>query len=278
MKKNKTLPPIKHNKSIENLLKNNLNRYITLMVNSYNYWLLAKINKFKNGEIKNINGVLKTEFNKLDKRWGENLDKFAYKLVNKLNNSINQYVDNKLLNFNKDYRLKTKSQLVKNSLYASMNEQLSLIKSVPLELKNKYEVIFYNAVSNFDLEAITNQLKELKIITNKRIKTIARDQVSKAIESYTEARIQQLGFDYYVWATSKDERVSTGRGGHKYLDGRIYKYDNPTAIIDSKGNIGHPARRVNCRCVSLALILKENEGLKKIKDNKHGDYYVIINK
>ena len=91
-------------------------------------------------------------------------------------------------------------------------------------------------------------------------------------------RSKQLGFEYYEWSTSNDERVSTGKGGHKQLNGRIYRYDTPTAIIDSYGNKGHCADRVNCRCVPIPIMLQPNQTTKLIKDSQNGDYYKIIEK
>ena len=104
---------------------------------------------------------------------------------------------------------------------------------------------------------------------------IARDQTQKAVSDFTQARSSQLGFTHYKWVTSHDERVSQE---HKHLDGRIYAYDNPTAIIDSYGNLGNPSQRPLCRCVCVSVILEHNQELKLIKDGKYGDYYVIKEK
>lgn len=81
-----------------------------------------------------------------------------------------------------------------------------------------------------------------------------------------------------MWVTANDERVSTGKGGHKQLNGRIYRYDTPTAIIDSYGNKGHCSERVNCRCTQVSVILEPSQEFKKIKDSLNGDYYIITNK
>ena len=92
------------------------------------------------------------------------------------------------------------------------------------------------------------------------------------VSDFTQARSRQLGFTHYKWVTSRDERVSEE---HKHLDGRIYAYDNPTALIDKHKNIGHPSQRVNCRCHAVSVILDANQELKLVKDANHGDYYVI---
>ena len=98
------------------------------------------------------------------------------------------------------------------------------------------------------------------------------------MSNYTQARAQQLGFDYYQWVTSQDERVSIGMGGHKYLNGRIYKYSEPTAKIDAYSNCGHPGQRINCRCTQVSIIPAPNQEFKKVKDAVSGDYYILVEK
>ena len=150
-----------------------------------------------------------------------------------------------------------------------------MIKTIPQEIKNRFESAFLNDVNNFDQEAIKKQVLTITGISERRADTIARDQVSKALDGYATARSQTLGYEFYIWITSRDERVSKGKGGHRQLDQRIYKYDTPTAVIDSYGNIGSPSQRVNCRCRRRPLLLKEGQELELVKDNYSGDYYII---
>ena len=128
-----------------------------------------------------------------------------------------------------------------------------------------------NNVNNFDREQIYRLAKTYQGISNRRAKTIARDQTQKAVSSFTQARAEQLGFEYYEWVTAGDERVSKE---HYHLNGRVYRYDTPTAKIDSYGNVGHPSQRVNCRCIAVSVIM-DNKKAHKVKDAKYGDYYVI---
>ena len=112
----------------------------------------------------------------------------------------------------------------------------------------------------------------------RRAKFIARDQTAKGIQSYNQARAESLGFEFYQWVTSKDERVSTGKGGHIHLDGRIYKYNEPTAIIDSYNTRGHTGQRPNCRCEAIAVLPNPNQEFKRVRDGNAGDYYILVDK
>ncbi len=268
------LKPIKNNIGIERQLEKQLREFSKQVNKSLFYRLNAVVNK----GVGNVSTQLKFKFNELSDFWEKKATEYAFKLTNKLNKQVENYVDNNLKKQNESFFIKGKSKELKEIENAILNRQISLIKSIPAEAIERYKNVFYNAVGNFDREAIKKQALTISGISNRRAKTIARDQVAKAINEYQMGRSKQLGFEYYEWSTSNDERVSTGKGGHKQLNGRIYRYDTPTAIIDSYGNKGHCSDRVNCRCVPIPVMLQANQDVKLIRDSQNGDYYKIIEK
>lgn len=157
-----------------------------------------------------------------------------------------------------------------------LDSNLNLIKSITSDIIESYRTTLLQAVGGFDRGSIVRILTTHTRVNQRRAELIARDQTAKALEAYSRSRAMDLGFQYYVWKTVRDERVSTGAGGHEYLDTRIYSYENPTAIIDSYGTKGHPGQRVNCRCSSQSIYLKRDQKVRLIKDKKRGDYYEII--
>lgn len=157
-----------------------------------------------------------------------------------------------------------------------LDEYLSLIKTIPQDVIQASRVSLINAIGGFDRASVVEQLQRIATVSERRIELIARDQTAKANEAYNRARAVEANFTHYTWKTAQDTRVSTGDGGHKQLNYRIYSYETPTAIIDSYGTKGHPAQRPNCRCHSDALYLRKNQKLKLVKDSKHGDYFEII--
>ena len=175
---------------------------------------------------------------------------------------VKNYVDSNFKAQDKAFHFKTLSRLSQNALNAIYNRNSALIESIPQEIINRYRNAFLNSVNNFDREQMLKLARQYQGISNRRAKMIARDQTQKAVSDFTQARSRQLGFTHYKWVTSHDERVSEQ---HKHLDGRIYAYDNPTAIIDSYGNVGNPSQRVNCRCVCVSVILEHNQERKVIK-------------
>lgn len=274
--KPKTLKPIRHNVRIEQKFSKKLREFNKLVNKSCSYWLLSKVRKFDNNDISNISKALEIEFNRLLQFWNDKALDFSKAISNSLNKEIVRYVDS--IYNQQGFKLTTIPRNVKQSINANILQNIALIKTIPRDVIEKYQTALYNNINSFDLQAIEKQIKTIYGVSNRRAKIIARDQVGKALENYSSARSQSLGFEYYVWNTSRDERVSTGKGGHRQLDGRIYRYDTPTAIIDSYGNKGHTGERVSCRCINTPLILDINQELKKVSDNVNGDYYIITNK
>lgn len=270
-----TLRTPRENKALEQDYSSRLKKLTTDISKSFYYWTIATVNKNEN---KNIAKQLAFNFNDLIKRWDKKTNEFAKKEALRTVGQVQTFVNSNLKSQNPEFALKRSSKSIDNSLNAVYQRNYNLIKTIPQDIKERFESVFLNNVNNFDMEAIKKQVLTIDGIGKRRAETIARDQVHKAIGEYHSAREQALGFEYYEWQTSKDERVSSGKGGHRILEGRIYRYDTPSAVIDSYGNVGDPAQRVNCRCRRRAVILKPNQDVKLVKDSLHGDYYVIIEK
>ncbi len=251
------------------------------MNNSVSYWAIANINKNLD---KNAPTQLRMVFNRLLAAWQKKTDAFAKKWAMKFAKQVADYTDLAIKgNVDDSYTdidrlLAIKPVAVKESLRATYESNLFLIKSIPRDIIERYQQGFMQGIATFDRQALKDLALQYGDISERRARFIARDQTSKATNAYHNARASELGFEYYVWNTSKDERVSKGDGGHIHLQGRIYKYSEPTAVIDSYGNKGHPGHRPNCRCVLTSLILAPNQELRKIKDGKHGDFYEIVEK
>ena len=270
-----TLRPPRENIALEKDYAKRLIKLTTDIGKSFLYWTLATVNKNAN---KNISKQLVFNFNELLKEWNKKTSDFAKKEAKRTTKQVSSFVNGNLQNQSPEFALKRSVKEIDNTLNAVYERNYNLIKTIPQDIKERFESVFLNNVNNFDQEAIFKQVETINGISKRRARTIARDQVQKAIGEYHATREQALGFEYYMWMTSKDERVSTGKGGHRQLEGRIYRYDTPSAVIDSYGNIGVPSQRVNCRCRRKAVILKPNQEVKLISDGASGDYYIIVEK
>lgn len=88
---------------------------------------------------------------------------------------------------------------------------------------------------------------------------IARTETSKAQSALTEARSEELGLDWYVWQTSRDERV---RMSHRKMQGVLVKWDDLPSPERLAGERKPPApynsgNIWNCRCYSEPLLRTE---------------------
>ena len=214
----------------------------------------------------------KVTLKKLLKQWERNADNIAAKLTDKQLRRLVAYVNRRytpILGAKAKINTARLKQLIKARCY----ENVALIKSIPQETIRRYESVLYSAITGGDEYTIRKNLEVIKGISERRAITIARDQTAKALEAINIAKCEQMGLTYYEWHTAEDERVSTGKGGHKQLNGKIFRYDKPEAIIDSYGNKGHPAERVNCRCIALGVFFEAGQTVKRAKD---GYGYVVV--
>lgn len=140
-------------------------------------------------------------------------------------------------------------------------------------ISNVTNVTYDGVTTGQSWTAVEKDLYSQKHIAADRIKRIARDQTAKLNESLNEMAMRDAGVEFFEWMTANDERVSTGFGGHKQLDGKIYKWgDNAHyPIIDTYGHRGTPGHRVNCRCTAVPVILQRDYQARQTAD---GDWII----
>ena len=268
--KPKTLEPMKSSIAIERKLSKTLARFSNSVNRSVFKYILS--------ELKMERDIPQAFFNSLDNleaRLTQTAKDIGAATTNGFIASIEKLVNASYKRQGLEFSIMGRSEIVEKTIFKSYNSILDLIVSIPSQIVGAYKQELLNGVGDFNRERIAQIAENIGGVSRRKAELIARDQTHKATTNYAMARASSLGFDYYVWDTSHDERVSTGKGGHKQLQGRIYRYDKDTAIVDSYGNVGHCGSRVNCRCVPLTLMLEPNQKLKLVKDSYAGDYYVI---
>ena len=159
---------------------------------------------------------------------------------------------------------------------AVINENLTLIKSIPQEVLKDMQVALSQGIISGNQKELIKNLKRIKGVSKDRAVFIARDQIHKAVESFKQVQNTALGIEYYEWLTADDERVSSGLGGHAQNNHRIFKYGSNEAIISHSAKrgfyYGKPGDRPNCRCIAVGVILDTNE---KIIRSPDGYGYII---
>lgn len=290
------LKGVKPNAGIEKQYLKKLLDFSRTMNKSFKFWLRDLI-KENISEISFFNR-LKSDFESLGLFWENKANELSqtlpFEIITKINNE-NQFKNKKENGFNIQKITPENIQAVIN---ARIDENIALIKTIPQKDIMRYKSIIFNNIQNFNKEGLTQnistinkQLTGAQKIAEYEVRRIVRDQIKKATEQLNQAKMQNLGYEFYQWQTMNDDRVSgkpggkyKGRpkkGGHYHLNKKYYRYDTPTAIISVehgasiKGTCG---QRVNCRCISKPVYVLPHQEMVLIKDDKIGDYYELREK
>lgn len=103
------------------------------------------------------------------------------------------------------------------------------------------------------LEEVQKRFPEL---SRNRATLIARTETSKASTALTQARSERLGVGWYVWRTSKDQRV---RPSHRKMDRVLVSWADPPSpeeLAGIRSTLGryHAGNAPNCRCYPEPLL------------------------
>jgi SPP1 gp7 family putative phage head morphogenesis protein len=137
-----------------------------------------------------------------------------------------------------------------------LNEQVALIKSIPLEAGYRAQKIasdnfFKGTRAEADEATIAEIEKQLGLSTEvatSRAKLIAVTETARANATINQARAMSVGSSGYTWHNSGDEAV---RHSHKIykgkkMQGQKFRWDSPPTLSD--GMTGHPGTFPRCRC------------------------------
>lgn len=149
---------------------------------------------------------------------------------------------------------------------ALMNEQVALIKSIPIEAGLRAQKIAYEAVlagtrAEANTDTIAQLEKELGLSTEvatSRALLIARTEVARSNAAINQSRAMAVGSGQYRWHNSGDGNVREAHlywRGREKLQGKIFSWDDPPTLQD--GTKGHPGTFPNCRCFAEPVFDEE---------------------
>lgn len=159
-----------------------------------------------------------------------------------------------------------------SSLKMIVQRNVALIKNTTTQtLTNIENIVFDSMTTGQGWYQTEKDLITQTHISRDKIKRIARDQTAKTNTALNYLTQKAAGIEYFEWRTANDERVSTGYGGHKQLNGKIFKWGDEQnyPIIDSYGHKGIPSQRPNCRCVALPVFVQKGFHLNKQSDGSY---------
>lgn len=157
------------------------------------------------------------------------------------------------------------SQTLQDYLTVSTADNVALIKSIPSQYLTQVEsIVMANVRAGGRPSNIAKALQQQLGVTERRAKMIARDQTAKINSNLASMRIKDVGYKYFKWEASNDERV---RDRHEDVSKRVtaygkgvYRFDNPPIVDQNLPQL--PGEPIQCRCVMIPISeeeVKENQ-------------------
>lgn len=147
-----------------------------------------------------------------------------------------------------DLRALVKQEDLTEYLRLASARNASLIKGLSDDtVKRVSQTVLENLIAGNSRETLRKQLVQDFGFADNRAKLIARNEMTSLNSDLTRIRHQQAGINEYIWKTVRDDRV---RQLHRELDGKSYKYGQPT---DAEGGL-QPGKPINCRCYARGVV------------------------
>jgi SPP1 gp7 family putative phage head morphogenesis protein len=152
------------------------------------------------------------------------------------------------------------STVISEYVQASIADNVRLIQSIPDQYLTQVEsIVMTNVRSGGRPSSIAKSLQQQLGVTERRAKMIARDQTAKVNGQLNAKRQQDVGFEYFKWSTSHDERV---RDRHEDISEKrtaygigVYRWDNPP--LSDRGTPIVCGQDFQCRCIAIPVSNEE---------------------
>jgi len=150
----------------------------------------------------------------------------------------------------RELRAMTAGGGIGQTIRALQAEQVTLIKSLPIEAGTRAQSLALSAVTGGRrAEDVAVELAKTEQVTLSRATLIARTESAKAASVITEARSVEVGSKAYIWRTAGDSDV---RESHAEMEGEVVMWDSPPTLSD--GTTTHAGQIYNCRCFAEPII------------------------
>lgn len=246
------------NAGIEMAFRKRLECLIDEMNTSVLHWLRASY-RANEPEIAAMDASpaneLKKVINAMSRRWLRKFNDAGKKLGRHFAKAASKRSDAALMKMLKeagfvvDFKM---TPAVQDIISASVNENVSLIKSIPEQyLKNVNSLVMESVRTGRDLHTLSSKLMKQHGVSRRRAALIARDQNNKATSAMQRARQTEYGLNEAIWLHSTAGK--TPRPTHVAMNGK--KYDVRQGMWDEKEKAYvWPGQLINCRCVSKTVV------------------------
>lgn len=257
-----TLAPIRPNVGVQMIYQQKLLDMIAEMNGSVMYWVGAryKANEPAIAQVAQDElpaNALKKALAMLVKRWQKNFDRLSHDLAKYFAMDVSKRSASALKSklkkagFTVEFRM---TRAMKDALEATIQQQVSLIKSIPQKYFTNVEgAVMRSVAAGHDLATLTKNLQKNYGVTRRRAELIARDQNNKATATLTRVRQVELGIKEAIWMHSTAGKEP--RPTHLAAGRRKQRYDVTKGWYDPhEKKFIYPGELINCRCVSRSVI------------------------
>lgn len=181
-------------------------------------------------------------------RYSEMLDPWARSVATRMHAEIDardtQQWEDYAARFGVELRRQMIETPVGSQIRALMDDQVGLIKSLPLEAARRvHDMAIDGHGKGQRPDAIMQEILATGEVTKSRARLIARTEVARTASVFNEVRARNLGCTHFVWRTVGDASV---RQTHRALAGKVFAYDDPPEC--DPGHRALPGQIWNCRC------------------------------
>lgn len=260
MPKNKFLAPIHPNQGVEAQYRKRLLRLVDEMARSLKWWLRASYRANEPAIMAQDEApadALRRAMQELADRWQGRFDEAADDMAAYFAKDVSERTDAALRAALRKAGVSVKFKSTaaqRDILKATINENVSLIRSIPAQYLTQVEGSVMRAVQvGGDLGKLTNELAYHHGVTRRRAANIARDQNNKANAALKRERQLALGLDEEEWVHSgggKHPRPTHVKAGKDRVRYKIAEGWLDPAV----GQRVWPGLLIGCRCVGRAVI------------------------
>lgn len=132
-----------------------------------------------------------------------------------------------------------------------VEDNVNRIRTIPQEsLDRMREIVLEGCMRGETTTSIVRSIQKAYSLDRRRAQLLARDQIAKLNGQITQKQQEDAGVEEYIWSDSGDSRV---RPGHKRLNGKRFRWDDPPVVDEKTGRRRHPGEDYACRCVALPV-------------------------
>ena len=132
-----------------------------------------------------------------------------------------------------------------------VEDNVDLIKTIPKQSLDKMRsIVLEGYMAGESTTSIVKKIQKEYSTDRRHAQLLARDQIAKLNGQITQKQQEDAGVEEYIWSDSGDGRV---RPGHKRLNGKRFRWDDPPVVDQKSGRRCHPGEDYECRCVALPV-------------------------